>query len=795
MKDKRTTRRIAMGLLALSALTLPGRADFSLRMESGTGALCVAASPIPESGALFVYGASTMAALQSQPTVLFQTNTPHNLMLPVSQSGQGFFFASHWPGRAISEFGDPEHASPTSAQGPDVSTEARLQELESLRLASIDTNTAWQFPLTPTNGCVVSGTYGEWRGNENLHVHRGLDLAPTGTVAIVAARSGVVSCRGEIPGLGGFLVLDHGDGWFSRYLCLDTNLTLVAPGQAVARGASLATRLQTPSKGPVHLHFEIRHASGTQAQWSNSGPGSSQDPLQTAGIFRVAAGSRSPEILESGLTRLPPGQIPFVKSTPDAETGIDGPPYLVARFADREPKPGGGEFRLGLRAVSFQAEGMSQAVEIRPWDEASIEPLMPPGEGLQAGFALYPSLHAACPDPLNWHRYWWAWNTAVYPGDPKGPRTVTLIGRDYNSNTVTRSLAFGPEISWTALSNRTFRLTIIAHLGATNNTPALVQPDRYQAEAFRGDGTPMAGIAWEGALPGDHLYVAHHEEASFVFHVPEEEDVRTMRMRVSSVMAPDLRHEITPLFPALADIPAGSFLMGSAPSDLVASWEGPQTAVTLSYPYKMGKYEITQAEYTALMSNNPSYFSGVTNRPVERVTWANAMEYCRRLTLRERQWGCLPEGWSYRLPTEAEWEYACRAGTATVFHYGTALRSGMANFDGVYEYDSTLGDLVNTNGVHLWKTMPVGSYAPNAWGLFDMHGNTWEWCLDWWSSNLPGGTVTDPGGALSGINRSVRGGGWGNDGKYCRSAYRLGASSEYSGNDLGFRVVLTPDTP
>jgi len=244
--------------------------------------------------------------------------------------------------------------------------------------------------------------------------------------------------------------------------------------------------------------------------------------------------------------------------------------------------------------------------------------------------------------------------------------------------------------------------------------------------------------------------------------------------------------------PVLVGIPAGTFLMGTPPSEAERDVsEGPQTAVTITYSFKIGKFEITQAQYQAVMSNNPSYFAGVTNRPVEQVSWTNAMTYCARLTESQQMAGCLPAGWAYRLPTEAEWEYACRAGTTTAFAYGSALLSGMANFDGRYEYDATTGTTFNPIGVWLDRPAPVGGYAPNGWGLFDMHGNVYEWCLDWFGT-LPGGSVTDPQGPVSGSARVVRGGCYYSFGKVCRSGRRASGNPGYRGNDIGFRVVLAP---
>jgi formylglycine-generating enzyme required for sulfatase activity len=254
--------------------------------------------------------------------------------------------------------------------------------------------------------------------------------------------------------------------------------------------------------------------------------------------------------------------------------------------------------------------------------------------------------------------------------------------------------------------------------------------------------------------------------------------------------------DLCALAPPLVDIPAGTFRMGSPASEAErADWEGPQTQVTLTYAFRMGKYEVRQPEYQAVMGTNNSYFTGNTNRPVESVTWDEAIEYCRRLTEGQRSAGCLPAGWVYRLPTEAEWEYAARAGNTNAFGLGPALWSGMANFNGHFEYDQAVGSIDNPSGVFLGRTTPAGSSAPNAWGLYDMHGNVWEWCLDGWSSNLPGGTVTNPYTPPTDTDRVIRGGCWYNSARFCRSAYRLRAISYFCDNDIGFRVVLAPAMP
>ncbi len=224
----------------------------------------------------------------------------------------------------------------------------------------------------------------------------------------------------------------------------------------------------------------------------------------------------------------------------------------------------------------------------------------------------------------------------------------------------------------------------------------------------------------------------------------------------------------------MVHIPAGTFTRGDDDED-------PPTVVTIGRGFWMGKYEVTQGEYLAVMGNNPSWFTGDLNRPVEGVSWNDATNYCAQLTALERAAGRLPARWAYRLPTEAQWEYACRAGTTTPFHYGMELRSGMANFAGTYEYLVDDNYHYNPDGIYLGRTTAVGSYAPNPWGLYDMHGNVWEWCQDWASP--------------PGSDRVFRGGDWSNNAFYSRSASRDGYPAEYWNYNLGFRVVLAPGQP
>jgi len=221
-------------------------------------------------------------------------------------------------------------------------------------------------------------------------------------------------------------------------------------------------------------------------------------------------------------------------------------------------------------------------------------------------------------------------------------------------------------------------------------------------------------------------------------------------------------------------IPAGTFIMGDA------SGEDDETPheVTLTKPFKMGVHEVTQAQYEQVMGVNPSKFKGadypVQDYPVETVTWDDAVEFCRRLSElpAEKEAGNV-----YRLPTEAEWEYACRAGTTTMYSFGDD-ESDLRNYAWYLRYSG--------GGTH-----PVGGKKPNAWGVYDMHGNVWEWCQDWYG-DYPSGSVTDPSGAKSGSDRVFRGGSWSMTPEHCRSATRFGGFPWYRNGYLGFRVCLSP---
>ena len=232
----------------------------------------------------------------------------------------------------------------------------------------------------------------------------------------------------------------------------------------------------------------------------------------------------------------------------------------------------------------------------------------------------------------------------------------------------------------------------------------------------------------------------------------------------------------------LTHIPGGKFRMGS-PEGEGSELEKPQHEVTVQ-PFFMSKYPITQAQWRAIASlprvkQNlklyPSHFTGY-DRPVEFVAWDEAVEFCQRLSREVEK--------EYRLPSEAEWEYACRSGTKTSFYFGEKITEELAN----YRVSETY--VKETKREDREKTTPVGSFPPNAFGLYDMHGNVWEWCGDDWQKNYRG-APTDGSAWLSRQNnlKVLRGGSWYNSPHLCRSAYRFSIDRSRCSSGIGFRIV------
>ena len=228
----------------------------------------------------------------------------------------------------------------------------------------------------------------------------------------------------------------------------------------------------------------------------------------------------------------------------------------------------------------------------------------------------------------------------------------------------------------------------------------------------------------------------------------------------------------------MVPIPAGEFLRNDGKT------------VRLTKSYWLGKYEVTNEQWQAVMSDrrasqdgkdlsDPSKWKGA-KRPVEGVSWNDAMDFCKRLN--KLYADKLPQGYRFDLPTEAQWEYACRAGTTTDYSYGIAANSDKMNYDGNYS-DS------GSKGIYRAETVDVGSLGyKNAFGLYDMHGNVWEWCRDWYGSY--GGDTTDPTGPATGSLRVRRGGSWFSSAKDCRSTDRYDFDPSYRNSFLGFRLAL-----
>ena len=243
----------------------------------------------------------------------------------------------------------------------------------------------------------------------------------------------------------------------------------------------------------------------------------------------------------------------------------------------------------------------------------------------------------------------------------------------------------------------------------------------------------------------------------------------------------------------MVKIPAGSFLMGSPKDEPERSDdEGPQHDVTLG-AFCMAQTPITQAQWRAVagwqkvgrdLQPDPSKFKGA-NRPVEQVSWFEALEFCRRLRQRTGQ--------RYGLPSEAQWEYACRAGSTMPFHFGATLTPELANYDCTYVYGN------GPKGTYRKQTIDVASFPANGWGLHDMHGNVWEWCEDHWHESYNFAPGDDqpwliPAAADDEL-RLLRGGSWNDGPGLCRSAFRYRCGPDYANFDVGFRVVCLPQGP
>ena len=370
----------------------------------------------------------------------------------------------------------------------------------------------------------------------------------------------------------------------------------------------------------------------------------------------------------------------------------------------------------------------------------------------------------ACRDnPFSWKR--------------SGTRGLSVVGQQPADSIIVFATAAGSTAADGTGENGLFT----QHLLNNIKTPGL-----EVTEIFRRTGADVARASNNQQRPAVYnqfygtAYLGTRPVATAAAPQPAPAQTPRPAPAVTTPAAPPQR----PVSGNLVCINGGTFTMGSPANEAERDDDEVQRQVTVSSFY-LGKYEVTQKEYQEVMGTNPSNFKG-DNLPVEKVSWFDAVEYCNKRSQRE---GLSPAytisgsgdnqtvAWNrnangYRLPTEAEWEYACRAGTTTAYNTGASI----SNNTGWYGGNSDK------------KTHPVGQKATNAWGLYDMHGNVWEWCWDWYG-NYPSGAQTDPVGAMSGSVRVIRGGSWGDSGRFLRSAYRSYGTPSDRDYFVGFRLV------
>lgn len=334
-----------------------------------------------------------------------------------------------------------------------------------------------------------------------------------------------------------------------------------------------------------------------------------------------------------------------------------------------------------------------------------------------------------------------------------GPRDPDLVrpaaeywGTPYAALVRQRSL------NHATMANRAAILAIISFL--TMNTACRNRDDARITEHVRRTAAAAEGPT---AVPKAATVTTEQESVSESASEAESEADRLETQQAAT------ESQINSIGMQLKRLPPGTFIMGE---------DGKTHAVTFTKPCYLGAHEVTQEQYERVMGTNPSNFKSLQN-PVERVSWDDAAEFCRRLSALPAERAA---GRVYRLPTEAEWEYACQAGSTSAYSHG--------------DNEAQLGDYAWYDQNSESTTHPVGQKRPNAWGLYDMHGNVWEWCQDWYG-DYPQGVVTDPVGPAEGSLRVYRGGSWGRVATGCRSAYRLKSVPSYRDNHHGFRVALS----
>jgi formylglycine-generating enzyme required for sulfatase activity len=289
------------------------------------------------------------------------------------------------------------------------------------------------------------------------------------------------------------------------------------------------------------------------------------------------------------------------------------------------------------------------------------------------------------------------------------------------------------------------------------------------------------GLGLGGVIVGRLLFSSPSNFTEFSFQVVTVNDrgeINLRRERTAQQLVEEIGNGVNL---EMVEIPSGSFLMGSPETEEERDdREGPQHRVEVP-GFLMGKYQVTRAQYQFIMGEIPYWGSG-TNNPVRPVSWNDAKEFCKRLSEKT--------GREYRLPSEAEWEYACRAGTTTPFHFGETITTDLVNYNGRDTYGN------GPEGVYRGKTTPVGSFPPNAFGLYNMHGNVYEWCEDVLHQNYEGAPNDGRPWVARGnhifLPRVLRGGSLSSYPWHCRCAYRGGGNPDgdsFFNFDAGFRVV------
>jgi formylglycine-generating enzyme required for sulfatase activity len=315
---------------------------------------------------------------------------------------------------------------------------------------------------------------------------------------------------------------------------------------------------------------------------------------------------------------------------------------------------------------------------------------------------------------------------------------------------------------------------------------------KYLSYQWYKNGQPIAGATGDRYVIQDINKTLH--DGNYSLMVSNDFGTVTTQPTQLVVDGTPTSHTVASISMDMIFCPPGTFTMGSPTTEAGRGADETQHEVTLTHGFYLGKYEVTQAQYETVMTGNseglnakPSNWPNNNDRPVEKVSWNDVQVFLSRLNDMEEVAGRLPTGWKYVLPTEAQWEYACRAGTTTAYSWGNDINSSRAN----YNWDGA-----HNTGNDFKQTRNVGKYAANPWGFFDMQGNVWEWVSDW-KANYPGGAQTNPEGPASGSRRVKRGGSWFCDGSFLRSAKRGYGTPSYRNYDLGFRVgfqAVQPDT-